>query len=720
MDSAVKQQVADSFKFGELAFSMSSQELRRNGESNRLQMQPAKVLNSLLTRAGEVVTREELRKELWSDGIHVDYDDALNHSIKYLRDALGDNAAMPRYIETIPKRGYRFIATVERPDEIGAAYQATTQPASANAAAVRPGTAWMKPAAVLLLMALAFVTWRTMTEAKTPRVKSVTQLTHFGRATSVVTDGTRIYLEQEQAGHHTLAVMPADGSAEPEALATPFENTGLLDISPDNKDLLIAGYDSHGSPATLWRMPTAGGSPRRVGDVFTTSAKWSADGRSIAFGGRAGSSKEGVYVADSAGTAVRQLAEGGAQIDSWSRDGKWLRYTVMNQATGGMAMWEVSAEGGQPRPLFPERRDANARWGEGQCCGSWSVDGKYFFFREGSAHRIVLLAARGATWPRGSHEPTEMYAASVDIDNYTVPAMTPDGHRLFFVGRSQAQELLRFDASRHEFVPYLTGVSPTSLRWSPDGQSIVYSTLPDMTLWRSKPGGSDRMQLTSPPMQAFGPEWSPDGKHIAFHTLLPGKLGKICIIPADGGKPEILLPDEPTGEDAQNWSPDGNVLLFGRAWLDGSGKTTGESLWMLDMRDRKLQKVAGSDGIGSAVWSPDGKQMAALSEDGLRLMLFDVRAQKWTQAASGVSLQPPQWSHDSLAIYFQDSRVSEDQPIYRLTLATHKVQEVASRKQILRSDVGRYQIIGLTPQDEPIARVIHNNADVYALDVELP
>ena len=719
MDPAVKQQVADSFKFGEFTFSLSSQELRRNGEANRLQMQPAKVLNSLLLRRGEIVTREELRREVWSEGIHVDFDDALNHSIKYLREALGDNAAMPKYIETIPKRGYRFIAPVER--ILAGVEHEPVADVSAAGAGLRSGRgAWMWLTAGLLLTAIAFVGWKTMGDTASPRVKNVRQLTRFGRATSVVTDGARVYMEQEQSGHHTLAVLPADGSADPVPIPTPFVNTGLLDISPDGKELLIAGYGTDGSPASLWRMPAAGGSPQRVGDISTTSAKWSVDGRSIAFAGRTGAGKEGVYIADASGTVVRQLADGYAQVDAWSRDGKSLRYTVMNQATGGMAMWEVDTAGGAPRPMFPERQDANARWGEGQCCGFWSADGKYFFLREGSTHKVMLLTARSGGWPSRSQALNETYAPAMDIDNYTVPAITPDGHRIFFVGRSQAQELLRFDAERNEFVPYLPGISPSFLAWSPDRQSIAYSTPPDMLLWRSKPDGSQRLQLISAPMQAYGPVWSPDGRRIAFHTLLPGKPGKICIVPADGGKPEMLLPDEPTGEDGQNWSPDGSLMLFGRAWLDASGRTTGESIWTLDMREHKLQKVTGSDGMGSAVWSPDGKQIAALSEDGHKLMLFDVRAQKWTQAASGASLQSPHWSHDGLAVYFQDSRVSEDQPVYRLTLATRKVQEVASRKQILRGDVGRYQIIGLTPQDEPIARVIHNNADVYGLDIVLP
>src|SRR6185312_543932 len=268
MDPAVKQQVADSFKFGEFTFSLSSQELRRNGEANRLQMQPAKALNSLLLRRGEIVTREELRREVWSEGIHVDFDDALNHSIKYLREALGDNAAMPKYIETIPKRGYRFIAPVER--ILAGVEHEPVADVSAAGAGLRSGRgAWMWLTAGLLLTAIAFVGWKTMGDTASPRVKNVRQLTRFGRATSVVTDGARVYMEQEQSGHHTLAVLPADGSADPVPIPTPFVNTGLLDISPDGKELLIAGYGTDGSPASLWRMPAAGGSPQRVGDIST-------------------------------------------------------------------------------------------------------------------------------------------------------------------------------------------------------------------------------------------------------------------------------------------------------------------------------------------------------------------------------------------------------------------------------------------------------------------
>jgi DNA-binding winged helix-turn-helix (wHTH) protein/TolB-like protein len=99
-------------RFGIFDFSTSTGELRRDGKLVRLQAQPAKVLAVLIARAGEVVTRETLQRELWSDGTHVDFERGLNFCIAQVRSALGDSAESPRFVETVPKQGYRFIAPV--------------------------------------------------------------------------------------------------------------------------------------------------------------------------------------------------------------------------------------------------------------------------------------------------------------------------------------------------------------------------------------------------------------------------------------------------------------------------------------------------------------------------------------------------------------------------------------------------------------------------------
>jgi DNA-binding winged helix-turn-helix (wHTH) protein/TolB-like protein len=102
-------------EFGPFRFELTPGRLMRHGMPVRLQPQPARVLAVLVSRAGEVVSRDELRREIWADGTYVDFERGLNFAIAHIRASLGDSAETPLYIETVPKRGYRFIAPVARP-----------------------------------------------------------------------------------------------------------------------------------------------------------------------------------------------------------------------------------------------------------------------------------------------------------------------------------------------------------------------------------------------------------------------------------------------------------------------------------------------------------------------------------------------------------------------------------------------------------------------------
>jgi DNA-binding winged helix-turn-helix (wHTH) protein/TolB-like protein len=137
-------------KFGLFEFDAATGDLTREGVPVRLQPQPARVLAVLIERAGEVVSREELRQTVWTDGTFVDFERGLNFCIAQIRSALGDSADSPRFVETLPRRGYRFIAPV-RP--IG------TEPAAATAAVPLPSVSaragWRRPS--LLLAAIAAV-----------------------------------------------------------------------------------------------------------------------------------------------------------------------------------------------------------------------------------------------------------------------------------------------------------------------------------------------------------------------------------------------------------------------------------------------------------------------------------------------------------------------------------------------------------------------------------
>lgn len=113
MSSGSSSQPERRARFGLYEADFAAAELRKNGAKLKLQEQPFQVLAMLLDRAGQVVTREELRARLWPADTFVDFDHSLNTAINKLRDVLGDTAANPRFIETLPRRGYRFIAPVE-------------------------------------------------------------------------------------------------------------------------------------------------------------------------------------------------------------------------------------------------------------------------------------------------------------------------------------------------------------------------------------------------------------------------------------------------------------------------------------------------------------------------------------------------------------------------------------------------------------------------------
>src|ERR1700751_401971 len=128
-------------RFGVFELDLSAGELRKNGVKLRLQGQPLQVLTLLLERSGEVVTREELQQKLWPSDTFVDFDHSLNTAINKVREALGDSASSPRYVETLARRGYRFIAPVQS-EPMNAAIEPAAQlaapPVDAGSSSSRP------------------------------------------------------------------------------------------------------------------------------------------------------------------------------------------------------------------------------------------------------------------------------------------------------------------------------------------------------------------------------------------------------------------------------------------------------------------------------------------------------------------------------------------------------------------------------------------------------
>ena len=176
----------------------------------------------------------------------------------------------------------------------------------------------------------------------------------------------------------------------------------------------------------------------------------------------------------------------------------------------------------------------------------WAIREKSGFLRKHNPEPIQLTTG-----------PSDMFGS--------VPSR--DGKKLFAIQGAPLGELVRYDAKSQQFLPYLSGISAIHLSFSKDGQWVAYLSYPDGALWRSKVDGTERLQLTSPPMEVVQPKWSPDGKQIAFAASVPGKPKHIYIVSADGGAPKEVTNGERDG-DLPNWSRDGNSLFFGNGSTD--------------------------------------------------------------------------------------------------------------------------------------------------------
>jgi Tol biopolymer transport system component len=290
---------------------------------------------------------------------------------------------------------------------------------------------------------------------------------------------------------------------------------------------------------------------------------------------------------------------------------------------------------------------------------------------------------------------------------FASPLPSRDGKKLFVVGILQHGELSRYDEKSTQFVPFLSGLSADGVSFSKDGQWVAYVTYPDSTLWRSKADGSQRVQLSFPPLAAVLPSWSPDGKELVFYGFLPGQNAKLYTVSVDGGTPREQLADDSEEKLDPMWSPDGTKIVFG----DGPANPKSR-IRILDLNTHQVSIVPGSTGLYSSRWSPDGRYIAAMPFDSRSLMLFDVQTQKWDEIAK-VTMGFPIWSKNGDYVYFLHE---ENQPsVMRVRIRDRKVERVADLKNFRQA--GFYSVwLGLAPDDSPLLLRDTGTQEVYALD----
>ncbi len=573
----------------------------------------------------------------------------------------------------------------------------------------RPGIAKWLAVGIVAVAALVAVILFLRSPGSPPTVISSLQITSDGASKrSLVTDGSRLYFSENLGGHSVLRQVSTSGG-ETVPVPTSLASADIYDFYPGGSELLVKGV-AGGSETEwpLWVLTLPAGSSRPVGDILAHAATWAPDGQRILY-----ARKSSLNLCNADGTDSRELitVQGVPFAPRFSPDGRRLRFTIRDTNQRTSSLWEVSADGKGLHPVLPNWNKPAQEFG-----GSWTPDGEYFLFESTRDHTQNIWALREgrSLFRRENTEPKQLTVGPLMFSN---PTPSPDGKKLFVIGQQRRFDLVRLDRKAQQFSVYLPSVSAGEADIQPNGEWITYVSHPDLTLWRSKPDGSSRLQLTYAPMQAHMPRWSPDGTQIAFMGSRPGKPWRIFVIPAEGGTPqEVTAGDRNQGEPT--WTAKGSAIVFaGMPWLE-YGTTSGPNIHVVDLKTSQISDVPGSENLFSPRASPDGRYIAALSADSTKLVLYDMEKKSWTPLAES-RFAFENWSHDGKYLYMEDYSDKTDDMV-RVNAINGRVERMFSLKEIPRGFDPWEFWIGLTPDDSPLLMRDKSTQEIYSLDVRFP
>jgi Tol biopolymer transport system component/DNA-binding winged helix-turn-helix (wHTH) protein len=706
-------------RFGVFQVNLAARELSKHGVRVRLPGQPFCILSILLEKPGEVITREEMCQRLWASDTFVDFEHSLNSAIKKLRAALNDTPENSRYIETIPRVGYRFIAPVEPlpvgPDALPAADASVLQPQGANpAASKRNRTILILAAVAICTLVLSLGIALSFFPARMPRVTSTTRLTHSGRIddwANPVTDGVRIYYLERDGGHWNLMQTSVQGGGSQHFAASfPGYNARILDVSRDLSQFLVGTFVMRDTEMLLWTLPVQGGAPHRMGNIQGRSAVWTPDGKGILY-----SSEKDLLLADASGGNTRKFltASGRASSMVYSPDGRMIRFSTLNPATNLAELWEVSAEGNGLHRLFFNWKDLTS-----QCCGRWTPDGRYFVFLAWQRDRLGVWAVREnrSRFPWKSDPPFNLISGPTTFLD-VLPSV--DGRRIFALGQNPENDVMQYEQEHHALVA-IPGVPHSgAVLYCPTSQWILYRNDADLTLWRSKADGTQPLQLTRPPLITADPQWSPDASQIVFsgYDQQANQGSRVYIVPRDGGEPRVVLPED-SWQGHPKWLPDGKSVAVSLGPRDG-GDPSRAGIYVADVVTHRSYKLPGSGDINSAQWSPDGRWVAGTTNDYHHIELYDVAKNSWTELVSGTLFGGPMWSSDSQSLYYQDL-LEEDEPIYRFRISTKRREKIYDFHKELSSGYFRCAFYDLKSDGSLLVYLSRSSSDLYSFDVDFP
>jgi Tol biopolymer transport system component/DNA-binding winged helix-turn-helix (wHTH) protein len=557
------------YVFGRFRFEPAEHLLTRDGQPVALPPKAIDLLALLVAHAGHLLTKEELLKQVWP-GTFVE-EANLSYTISLLRKALGDDQIPYRFVETVPRRGYRFVAAVEDVSSREATPVESEAVQRARRSTIPPWFRRRVPIAaiaggLLVLVAVGWLLKRSRPQPVASRVLALTTLPGFEAGPSFSPDGEQVAFvwggdKQDNVDIYVKIV----GSSEIRRLTTNPDPDGNPAWSPDGRQIAFMRYGSTG--ARIHRMSALGSPDLKVSDFPAASngIAWSPDGRSIAAMRDTGAAiprqqNTGIYLIPLQGGEPRHLTTPKAPgMDEWpafSPDGRHLAYVSCLRWDGSCDVYvlELDAAFGVNGP--PRRLTHQAIWDVWGV--AWTRDSKSVVY---DTH-VGTLARLWRVDIDGSGPPERIELAGLRA---TQPATVASRDRLAFSELGNDRDVFRFEAG-HPAQPWLaSSFSDAAAQFSHDGRRIVFASGRSgdaVEVWVATADGSSAQQLTHGPGPWQGaPSWSPDDRHIAFDSMAVDGRWHIWTIDAEGGPPRQVTND-PGEQNVPTWSRDGRWIYF--------------------------------------------------------------------------------------------------------------------------------------------------------------
>lgn len=650
------------FRFGPFELDAANEELRKHGLRLRLQDQPLRILVALLEKPGEIVPREDLVRAVWPEGVFVDYERGLNAAVTRLRQVLGDCAGQPRYVETVARKGYRFVAPVDLAENVPVA---TGNPPAVHAGRrFGIGAAWVWLAggtALVLLGAIAAANWLAHKDTRGTLVQ-LTRGAGVSMDPAVSLDGRLLAYVSDRGGTNLhLWVQQLEGDRSPVQLTHDDADVREPAFSPDGSTIAFRSAKDGGG---IYTIPPIGGEATRIASEGY-SPRFSPDGKWIAYWTGTENAMDNAigrtYVIPAKGGSSRQVGDDlpSAAYPVWSPDsGRLLVFASdVLKFIGMMDWWVISLDGSRS-----QRTEAFAnltRQGfdiEGRSKPRpylWSSGTVIFTASVGDTVNIWQMPLPERGWPaKGS---TRRLTAGTTVE--VAPSLTPRGQLVFAsLNRTSVIGSLRLEADG-------TATGPLELLtdggWeivpsiSADGRYLAFNARDAgrVIVVRTKDLHTGKERTLAE--RAIHPQISRDGSMVAYMTPLPDGRKEIISMNGDGRRVVAK-----SGGYVYSWSADKSRLLGIKLPYDGC-------IYSFDARTGKETRFLSRPGfeIYQSKFSPDDSAVLVESLQNSpkamsKLFVVPIHAgvpatdSEWIQITDGSSWDDkPRWSSDGSLIY---------------------------------------------------------------------